>query len=85
MEDKELETLLNELQHWADSVGRQTTAMIPQVRDAIDENTSLPEGCPSRASMAVLILDQIGKPISEVTGIMEMVRKHLFEHYGDEK
>jgi uncharacterized protein (DUF2342 family) len=83
MKDEKLETLLNELEGWSKSVGRQAIAMIPQVRDAIEKDTSLPEGCPSRASMAALILSQIEKPVSEVTGIMQMIREHLFEHYGE--
>ncbi len=85
MKDERLETLLNELEGWSKSVGRQATAMIPQVREAIEKDSPLPENGPSKASMATLILDQIGKPVSEVTGIMQMIRDHLSEHYDDKK
>jgi hypothetical protein len=85
MEDKELEVLLEQLESWAASVGRQAAIMIPQVREAVESDKPLPENCPNKASMAVLILNQIGKPVSEVTGIMQMIREYLFEHYGDEK
>lgn len=85
MADEQLEILLEQLENYSKSVGRVAESMITQVREAMESNKPLPDSCPSKASMATLILDQIGKPVSEVTGIMQMIREHLFENYGDNK
>lgn len=85
MDDKELETLLEQLEGWSQSVGTATEDAVKQVKNLIENNPKLPDNCPSQASMAELILRSIHKPLDEVSGILDMTRQHLFEHYGEKK
>lgn len=65
------------LRSWSKSLSNQVASCWPQIQEALDENSPLPSGCPSHASLALLILAQVEKDLSEVNGAMADVRGAL--------
>jgi len=58
---------------------------LPQVKEVIYENKPLPDGYPSRASMAELILRGLKRRVDEITELISMLEKEIWKQYGDKK
>ncbi len=82
MEDKELETLFNELNSWSKALVISVEDTLPSIQHALQSNEPLPVNCPSKASLAEMELRQIQKKLSELNGIYKLIHEHLFKEYG---
>ena len=69
----------------AESIKILADTDLPQVKEVLYENKPLLEGCPSRASMAEFILRGIRGRTEELTELLNMLEKQIWEKYGDKK
>ena len=67
----------------AQSVKILANTDLPQVKEILYEDKPLPEGCPSRASMAELILRGIKGRIEELTELLDDLDKQIWAGWKD--
>lgn len=72
-----IDELLIELPKWTKYLDSKARECVPQIRDALKPGTRLPQGCPSPASMALLILADVTKRMRDVQGVLTDLEKSL--------
>jgi len=77
-----LDEKLQHLQTGALSLAAETETLVPQIRETLAGNTKLPDGCPSKESMADLQLNEIRQKLKEVHTALEMVEDAVWGKYG---
>ena len=82
MADMKLEDLFFPVRSTAESIKILADTDLPQVKEALYGNKPLPEGCPSRASLGVFILRGIRGRVDEITELLDMLEKKIWEDYG---
>jgi hypothetical protein len=70
---------LKNLKEWSTSLNTVIEDLTPQILDALDNKKPLPEGCPSRASLANLISGSIMKKLSEVNAAYKYLNESIWE------
>ena len=72
------EEKLKNLQNWVYALADVTEDIIPQIRKTLEGESELPENCPSKESMAELMLRGIKKKLDEVNEAYKMVYDSIF-------
>ena len=80
-----IEDLFKLVSGTAESVKILADTDLPQVKEVLYENKPLLEGCPSRASMAELILRKLRGRTDELMELIGMLEQEIWKHYGDKK
>jgi hypothetical protein len=76
---EEFEKEYEELIIWARTLAATAEGLLPQIREALDPSSKLPENCPSHASMAELIFRGVREKLSEVTYCVDEVQKSIWK------
>lgn len=76
---KEFDEAYERLRSWSQTLRNTIENNLPQIRNALTSDEPLPENCPSRASMAALILRQIKQSFDEVKGCIEDIEKQIWK------
>lgn len=82
LDDQKLKQHEQMLKQWAQAIILKIDDFFPDIWSSLESNDPLPQGCPSKASLAAMSLSEINKPLREVNAIYDEIRKHLFEKYG---
>lgn len=80
-----IDNLFQFISSTAGSIKILTETDLPQVKEVLYENTPLLEGCPSRASMAVFVLQGLQGRVGEITELLQSLEKEIWKDYGDKK
>lgn len=76
----ELDKASGDLVGWTECLLATVEGLLPQVRAALDPSAGVPPGFPSRAALAELILDEVGKRLRDVERAAEAVRAAVRAH-----
>ena len=76
----ELKEAAERLSSWSTALKNEVAATMPQVFDALTNSRELPEGCTSRASLALTVFDQVNKKLREVNAAVLDVEKAISKH-----
>jgi len=76
--DKTKQALKN-LDDWSKSLSNAIQIYSPQIIEALNKDIPLPEGCPSRASLADLVLGKIYEKLSEVNASYKYLNDCIWE------
>jgi hypothetical protein len=68
----------NHLERTISSLQMTTQSILPEVRDAIEGRTELPDGCPSRESLASLVFRQIREKLNEVNAAIVIAETSIW-------
>lgn len=80
-----IENLFEFISSTAESIKILADTDLPQVKEVLYENKPLLEGCPSRASMAMLVLRKLNGRVEEMTTLLNEFEKLIWTQYGDKK
>lgn len=79
--EKELREKLERLSQWIDSLHIAAQSDLKEIQNTLfDKKYKLPEGCPSRASVAELVLRHTEKKLLEVNATFKEFREALIEN-----
>ena len=78
-----IDNLFQFISSTAESIKILADTDLPQVKEVLYENKPLLEGCPSRASMAELILRKLKGRVEEITELLADLDKEIWAHYKD--
>lgn len=68
-----LDENLKQLRNWSQSLASEVQTAVPSVEATLRSGNPLPDGCPSRGSLAAMELNGVAKKLSEVKAIFAAV------------
>ena len=77
MSESEWEECYKRLLNWSKVLARTVESCYDEIKEALDPNSKLLEGCPSHESMALLVYRQVEKKFDEVEAAVSDVKKAI--------
>ncbi len=75
--DKDLEQALKRLKDCSQSIANQMDGVCSQIQDVFENKITLPDGCPSKQSMAAMIFREIDQSLDEVNAAYKNVHQYF--------
>jgi hypothetical protein len=75
-----LDDLWKVLDNFSRVLVRKVEVRLPEIKQALAPSTPLPKGCPDHAALALLILRDVKKPMSEMVAAIELIEARIRSH-----
>jgi hypothetical protein len=85
MSDEKIKQLFEFVDSTGNAVKIATETALPHAKDVLFTNKPLPEGCPSRASMAVMELSGAKGRVDELMQLIKQLEDEIFSNYSEKK
>mgnify|MGYP001488179336 CR=1 FL=1 len=70
---------IKELKGWINGLNNEMNNRYDELIEILKGNVQIPKGCPSKESMAEMLLREIGKKLDEVNGMYDIVKKKIYD------